>query len=52
MNDQKENLRDDQSRAPYAQPELTRLGTMAELTQAVANKKNNDGGKGTLKRSQ
>jgi hypothetical protein len=52
MSDREDDIRDEQTRAPYARPELKRLGTMAELTQAVATKKNNDGGKGSLKRSQ
>jgi hypothetical protein len=39
-------------RAPYAAPVLARLGTLVELTHAVKTNKVNDGGKGTLKRSQ
>jgi hypothetical protein len=40
------------SRAPYAAPRIVVYGALAELTRAIGNKSNNDGGMVTgMKRS-
>lgn len=37
-----------EARAPYAEPTLTRLGTVTELTEGVKAGPNNDGGGGSF----
>ncbi len=36
---------------PYSRPSLTKYGTVRELTQAVGNKSNKDGGHGSTSRT-
>jgi len=54
MTDETPKMADaNQARAPYAAPRVVVYGALAELTRAIGNKSNNDGGMTAgMKRSQ